>query len=159
MSQENRKKRRHEEEEEDEQRPSLRGIKKQARYVPGVPMSRDELTQWRKEARRVRNRESAAASRAKTRERIEYLEGQVEDLQNKYSAALQCLAEMAKGSPVLPSILLQDYQEQVLREVSPASSPDSHPQEPLIAPDVLSLDPLHALDLSPMNSRPTAVCV
>lgn len=40
-------------------KPSIRGFKKQARYEPGVSMSRDELAQWRKDARRVRNRESA----------------------------------------------------------------------------------------------------
>merc|ERR1712125_133538 len=33
-------------------KPSLRGIKKQARYEPGVPMTKEELTGWRKEARR-----------------------------------------------------------------------------------------------------------
>jgi len=78
-------------------KPSLRGIKKQARYVPGVPMTKEELTAWRKEARRVRNRESAAASRNKTRQRIVDLEEQVEALQSKYAAALERIQELEAG--------------------------------------------------------------
>ena len=72
----------------------IRGIKKQARYEPEVPMSKDELVAWRKEARRVRNRESAAASRNKTRQRIEELEEQVDALQLKYDGALRRIAEL-----------------------------------------------------------------
>jgi hypothetical protein len=74
--------------------PSLRGIKKQARYVPGVPMTREELAAWRKEARRVRNRESAAASRTKTRTRIEELQAEVDTLKAHYDAALERIAEL-----------------------------------------------------------------
>jgi hypothetical protein len=46
---------------------------------PPVPMTKDELSEWRKEQRRERNRESAAASRNKTRSRIEELEGEVKN--------------------------------------------------------------------------------
>lgn len=74
----------------------IRGIKKQARYEPevAVPMTKAELAAWRKEARRVRNRESAAASRNKTRTRIEELESQVSALQARYDAALQRIAKL-----------------------------------------------------------------
>ena len=87
-------------------KPSLRGIKKQARYEPGVPMTKEELAKWRKEARRVRNRESAAASRQKTKERIEELESQVSTLQTKYDAALRRIAELeghgaAMSTPII----------------------------------------------------------
>ena len=51
-------------------------------------MTRDELKAWRKEARRVRNRESAAASRKRNRERIDELESEVDALKTKYAAAL-----------------------------------------------------------------------
>ena len=81
-------------------KPSLRGIKKQARYEPGVPMTKEELAKWRKEARRVRNRESAAASRAKTKERIEELESQVSVLEAKYDAALRRIAELENYAEV-----------------------------------------------------------
>ena len=73
----------------------FRGIKKQARYEPTIPISsKVELATWRKEARRIRNRESAAASRNKTRERIDELEGQLRTMQNQYSTALQRIAEL-----------------------------------------------------------------
>lgn len=74
--------------------PHITGIKKQSRYDPGVPMTRTELTAWRKEARRVRNRESAAESRRRTRDRIEELEGKLFTLEEKYSAALQRISEL-----------------------------------------------------------------
>jgi len=70
------------------------GVKKQARYVPAVNMSKDELCMWRKEARRVRNRESAAASRQKTQTRIAELEEVVGCITNKYEAALRRIVEL-----------------------------------------------------------------
>ena len=79
---------------EEKKKPHITGIKRSTRYDPGVPMTRDELTAWRKEARRVRNRESAAASRRRTRQRIDELEEQVDELQNKYSAALKKIVEL-----------------------------------------------------------------
>mmetsp|Transcript_13928 Transcript_13928/g.19511 ORF Transcript_13928/g.19511 Transcript_13928/m.19511 type:complete len:237 (+) Transcript_13928:3-713(+) len=77
-------------------KPSLTGIKRQARYEPGVPMTKKELTAWRKEARRVRNRLSAAESRKKTRSRIEELEDAMGALQKKYSAAMERILELEK---------------------------------------------------------------
>merc|ERR1711935_202461 len=59
-------------------KPSITGIKKQSRYIPGVPMTKEELKTWRKEARRVRNRESAAASRRRNRDLLGVLEGEVD---------------------------------------------------------------------------------
>lgn len=70
------------------------GVKQQARYVPAVNMSKEELTMWRKEARRVRNRESAAASRQKTQSRITELEEEVGFVTNKYEAALRRIVEL-----------------------------------------------------------------
>ena len=62
-------------------------------YEPDVEMTKEQLTAWRREARRVRNRESAAASRMKTKNRITELEEEVNDYKSKYEAALQKLAE------------------------------------------------------------------
>ncbi|CAB9519248.1 expressed unknown protein [Seminavis robusta] len=70
------------------------GVKQQARYVPAVKMTKAELTLWRKEARRVRNRESAAASRQKTQSRINVLEAEVGELTTKYQAALKRIVEL-----------------------------------------------------------------
>jgi len=68
--------------------------KKHTWYDPGVPMTKKELARWRKEARRVRNRESAAASRRKTRDQIGELESEVESLKSKYEAALKQVADL-----------------------------------------------------------------
>mmetsp|Transcript_63365 Transcript_63365/g.74174 ORF Transcript_63365/g.74174 Transcript_63365/m.74174 type:complete len:216 (-) Transcript_63365:1594-2241(-) len=66
--------------------------KKQVRYDPEVPMTKEEAAAWRKEQRKVRNRESAAASRQKTRDRIEELEAEVESIKAKYASATARLA-------------------------------------------------------------------
>jgi hypothetical protein len=146
--------------------PSLRGIKRQTRYEPGVPMTKDQLTTWRKEARRVRNRESAAASRHKTKERIDELEGQITKIQSKYEAALRRIAELeGQGS---------SYKSTAF-PVPPRVSPQCSPKiSPLHEHDSFSLDQfsdanLHTAasqlllpshDIYPsMISRPTAVCV
>lgn len=66
--------------------------KQQASYMPGnvnANLSKDQLSAWRKEARRVRNRESAASSRMKTKNRIEELESEVDTLKAKYAIALE----------------------------------------------------------------------
>lgn len=57
-------------------------------------MTKEELAEWRKEERRKRNRESAAASRNKTRARIEVLEGEVADWKARYAdmeAKMRCM--------------------------------------------------------------------
>lgn len=93
-------------------KPSITGIKRQHRYDPGVTMTRDELKTWRKEARRVRNRESAAASRKRNRERITELESEVGVLESKYTAALRTIIQLERTSPLkgsfTPDILHQD---------------------------------------------------
>lgn len=111
-------------------KPSIRGIKKNARYDPGVPMTKEELVAWRKEARRVRNRESAAASRKRTRDRIEELEGEVAAIKSKYSAALQRIMELEQAAKsvhgsVTPPPPLTVPQDASL--VSPCASTASSP--------------------------------
>ena len=113
----------------------LRGFKQHSRYVPGVPMSREELSAWRKEARRIRNRESAAASREKTRQRIEELEGQLQEMQAKYKAAMQRIAKLEGSSPV-SSLELSTS----LVTVSPENSPPNVHVSPETTPEALSLD-------------------
>ena len=66
----------------------------QIRYDPDVPMSKEQLAAWRREARRVRNRESAAASRQRIRNRITELETEVDEYKSKYHAALDRLKEL-----------------------------------------------------------------
>ena len=63
--------------------------KQQIQYNPDISMSKEQLTAWRREMRRVRNRESAAASRAKVRDRITELETEVDVWKKRYQAALE----------------------------------------------------------------------
>jgi len=60
-------------------------------YVPNEPMSKEELKQWRTKQRRLRNRQSAAASRQKVRDHIVRLEDELQTLQEKYDAAMKRL--------------------------------------------------------------------
>jgi hypothetical protein len=68
--------------------------KTQVRYDPEVPMDKEQLAAWRKEARRVRNRESAAASRQRIRDRINELEGEVGQWKQKYAMAMERLEQL-----------------------------------------------------------------
>lgn len=68
--------------------------KTQIRYDPDVPMSKEQLAAWRREARRVRNRESAAASRQRIRDRINELEGEVGEWKAKYDQAMARLEQV-----------------------------------------------------------------
>ena len=71
--------------------------KAQIRYDPDVPMSKEQLAAWRREARRVRNRESAAASRARIRSRITELEDEVGEWKTKYAQAMSRLQNLEKN--------------------------------------------------------------
>jgi flagellar basal body rod protein FlgC len=68
--------------------------KTQIRYDPEVPMSKEQLAVWRREARRVRNRESAAASRQRIRSRITELEEEIEGWKSKYDQAMARLDQL-----------------------------------------------------------------
>ena len=110
-------------------KPHITGIKRQARYDPGVSMTRDELTEWRKEARRVRNRESAAESRQRTRARIEFLEGQLGSLETKYATALKRIVELeaaaaASSNDSISPVTLPQVVPVAEPVVSPISSPE-----------------------------------
>lgn len=111
---------------------AIPGFKHGSRYEPGVPMSKAELAQWRKLARRVRNRESAAASREKTRLRIEELESALNETRLKYEAALKRIGELESAAKeplpfvddALPTIIYTP-------ELAPAVSPPMTPRESL----------------------------
>lgn len=68
--------------------------KTQVRYDPDVPMDKDQLAAWRREARRVRNRESAAASRQRIRDRINELETEVGQWKSRYTQAMERLEHL-----------------------------------------------------------------
>lgn len=110
----------------------------QARYTPPnkAEMTKAELAAWRKEARRVRNRESAAASRRKTRERIEELEETVSTLRDELQQALATIERMKKESPQRTmedtTAATEDNNKSpitIKTVISPASSPLRSPRE------------------------------
>jgi hypothetical protein len=71
--------------------------KAQIQYNPDIPMTKEQLTAWRREMRRVRNRESAAASRRKVRDRIEELEEEVNMWKMRYGEVMERLARSDGG--------------------------------------------------------------
>ena len=71
--------------------------KAQISYTPDVNMTKEQLTAWRREMRRVRNRESAAASRRKVRDRIEELEEEVNVWKKRYA---EVMAKLGDGEEV-----------------------------------------------------------
>jgi hypothetical protein len=98
-----------EEEDEDEEPPVVdteedpdnMDKKMQIRYDPEVPMNKEQLAAWRREARRVRNRESAAASRQRIRDRITELEVERDEWKTRFSQAtdrLTHLERLARGA-------------------------------------------------------------
>jgi hypothetical protein len=70
--------------------------KYQNRYVPDVPMTKEQEAEWRREARRKRNRESAAASRNKVRGRIAELEEEVKSWKKRYSMLLDRISALER---------------------------------------------------------------
>jgi len=63
-------------------------------YNPDKPMTKEQVSEWRRQQRKERNRASAAASRQKIRSRIFELEEVVDDLRSKYAAALARIREL-----------------------------------------------------------------
>ena len=87
--------------------------KPQMKYDPDVPMSKEEAAAWRREQRRKRNRESAALSRQRQRDRIGDLEVEVEQWKNKVESIMERIKslEAASGidsSTLVPETPLQD---------------------------------------------------
>jgi hypothetical protein len=66
----------------------------QRKYDPEIPLSKEETSAWRREQRRKRNRESAAACRKRQRDRIAELEGEVIDWKAKFDSVVGKLGEV-----------------------------------------------------------------
>lgn len=108
-------------------------------------MSKDELSEWRKEQRRKRNRESAAASRNKTRARIEELEGEVDKWRSMYAdmqMKMQCMERHIQFLTKLNSSPQVKLGGAALAPPSLAPSPPpvvSHPNSPPRSPQLSSM--------------------
>ena len=60
----------------------------QMKYDPSIPMTKDETSSWRRDQRRKRNRESAAACRKRQRDRISELEVEATNWKAKFEEAM-----------------------------------------------------------------------
>jgi hypothetical protein len=141
------------------------------RYDPGVPMTKEEASAWRKEERRKRNRESAAASRQKTRDRISELEDEVTLWKSKFDEAAQRIAKLEKlynaqkeGSALAataPKMFVQESQgpSLVTSSLLPLSTPPQSPRlsATLVSPSSMNLSSAFAFgegeDMNTMNEE------
>jgi len=129
--------------------------KPQMKYDPEVPMSKEEAAAWRREQRRKRNRESAALSRQRQRDRIGDLEVEIEQWKTKVDSIMDRIKSLEDAAgidsrtlvPEIPqeeSVVEQSLQFEVIdtaevnhsKFVSPPPSP-RHPslhEEPQASP-------------------------
>jgi len=127
--------------------------KPQMKYDPDVPMSKEEAAAWRREQRRKRNRESAALSRQRQRDRIGDLEVEVDQWKNKVESIMERIKKLEEASGIDSRTLVPEpiqNQEQGLEQslefevtdnsgskfVSPPPSPGHSPlhEEPIASP-------------------------
>jgi hypothetical protein len=118
-------------------------------------MTKEETSAWRKEERRKRNRESAAASRQKTRDRITELEDEVNLWKSKFDEAARrilALEELYKNqregaasdfysTPTVNTMVPQDPLI-ITSSMSPLLTPPQSPKltTAVVSPSSLSID-------------------
>jgi len=93
--------------------------KPQMKYDPDVPMSKEEAAAWRREQRRKRNRESAALSRQRQRDRIGDLEIEVDEWKTKVESIMERIKKLEDASGIDSRTLVPEslpIQEQVLEQ-------------------------------------------
>lgn len=93
--------------------------KPQMKYDPDVPMSKEEAAAWRREQRRKRNRESAALSRQRQRDRIGDLEVEVDEWKTKVESIMERIKKLEDTSGIDSRTLVPEslpIQEQVLEQ-------------------------------------------
>ena len=102
-------------------------------YAPPNPdqMTKEELTVWRKEERKKRNRESAAASRNKIKGRITELESELSEWKQKYADMEDKMRAMEQHIQLLTQ--LNGSSSTQGQDVPPPTA-ISHPNSPQISP-------------------------
>ena len=98
-------------------------------YEPDIPMTKQEASEWRREARKQRNRESAAASRDKIRNRIQELEVEVQDWKMKYEGLMSRIQTLEQNHqyPSQTMLLHNDKKKTCLQRQNSVVSPSSSP--------------------------------
>mmetsp|Transcript_2099 Transcript_2099/g.3861 ORF Transcript_2099/g.3861 Transcript_2099/m.3861 type:complete len:369 (+) Transcript_2099:132-1238(+) len=109
--------------------------KPQLKYDPDVPMTKEEAAVWRREQRRKRNRESAALSRQRQRDRIADLEVEVAEWKTKVESVMERIKKLEEASGIDSQVLVPV----VALEASMADIPTE--LEVLTSSDVTSLNP------------------
>lgn len=105
----------------------------QNRYAPPdfSTMTPDEISEWRKEQRRLRNRESAAASRNKNRAKLDELEGEANYWKSKYYEMECKMRIMEHQIEVLTKLCQQQSKNQDQASLLlPPQTVVSHPNSP-----------------------------
>merc|ERR1712238_631279 len=74
--------------------PMNKKKKLQLRYDPDVPMTEEETAVWRIDQRRKRNRESAALTRQKQRDRIGVLAVEVQAWKSKHATIMERIQQL-----------------------------------------------------------------
>jgi len=86
--------------------------KPQMKYDPDVPMSKEEAAAWRREQRRKRNRESAALSRQRQRDRIGDLEVEVEHWKAKVQNIMERIKSLEDATGIDSRSLIKISEEE-----------------------------------------------
>jgi len=103
-------------------------------YAPPNPnqMTKEELAAWRKEERKKRNRESAAASRNKIKGRITELESELSEWKQKYTDMEDKMRAMEQHIQLLTQLNGSPSSNQ--GQAVPLPTAISHPNSPQISP-------------------------
>ena len=95
-------------------------------------LTKEELTAWRKEERKKRNRESAAASRNKIKGRITELESELSEWKSKYADMEEKMRAMEQHIQLLTQLNGNSSSNQ--GQAVPPPPAISHPNSPQISP-------------------------
>lgn len=106
--------------------------KPQNYYAPPDGLSKEEMTAWRKEERKKRNRESAAASRNKIKGRITELESELSEWKQKYADMEDKMRAMEQHIQLLTQ--LNGNSSSTQSQAVPPPTAISHPNSPQISP-------------------------
>jgi hypothetical protein len=125
----------------------LAGLPQNYYEPPSANMTPEELQAWRKEQRRERNRQSAAASRQQTKARIEELEGEVLKYKTQYEEMKRRMEGMERQIKLLTEFSEAKMTPKMQMVTPPASYPNSPSRSPVHELEEASLsDDLHGFD-------------
>lgn len=124
----------------------------QKHYEAPSSMSKAELSEWRKQQRKERNRASAAASRMKTQTRIMELEGEVGVWKAKYEDMQDKMMKLQRQVDLLTKVHYNPTDQDNTAEHSMVSPTSSHLDSPSS-----SHEQVDALSLLQSLSRPQEV--